>query len=1087
MAGNWNPSYPAVLGLEWLGHYEVGDDYFGTHSPIRGQILRSTAAETVDAFRLGIMPTVNSALPLFLLLDVYPIAALPANPDDVTVSRYEPDAQVSIGSWLTQAGSGTTIYTTIDETGWSWPLTTAQNADYIRTRATASTQAIFHMNTGAFSLTRRPAKLRIHAVAACKTGFRNIRFALRHVPSGVDYQAPSSLQRTHGYTAEHGVDLGEINPVTLRPWSALDVRAFEAATGTWAVVVQGGGSTTNELQVKALELEVTHVPQDHACRAVWQRPGGAPRSPVLFDDVFRDNGAGGYTNDWSKPSSGDFVFVPRQALALLVTGGGPFATDIRWQFIGGYTPKGPALPPVPGMRATHVSYGNSLGEIWAMSSPEGDLSTSFPPTIKAPTEQGRLDLMVAGVTSNDSQPYGFHHFVKDDEPVFVASGAYPGYYGQVVVPSTTDTWLGVRGILRPPVKYTALGGGKYVVSIPKAGERTARVSVHNGSTGVQMGGFFDLDAAELHASPYIPNMPGYRMFEEFLSASVGLTSGTQYEVRVTVQNGPTAAQAVSDLESWAFRKPDGYNNTGVGGDAGSATFQGDNLATGGFAVNGDIVGGGLFAYSEVDVALQLLEQPDPPEGLVCQVLVQEPPQPDTGCSIPGIQYVHLAWDSPNTYGVNFDRWEVERQGQDDGGAWAVAATSEDHAARLLEDYIPVRNRWVKYRVRALTLGGAFSEWVETDPVTLATYGCEVLFVSNERPDLNVAFDHEPEVDFGFQDADNDELMVVTGSPYQVALVDVTDRGVVVSYTLVANFGAQPMRHDDGTPVGAEQVFEPLRRIARSAFDPAQVLPYVTVLDYLTNRRFAYLKMGNGTQREPGWRYHVPVDVTPLTIVPQVLEIPASAGVALLLPDADANASTPDIAAYAVTDFDMDFVVSMADWTPAQVSMLGGQWENLFGGTQNGWGVFIGTDGQLSFQWTTNGLLATQDSVLTGATLPFVDGTEHKITVQFDVNNGAGSKVLTVLLDDSPWVSVPDAGTTTVHNSTQPLRVGGHSAMPLGPSDAYVRSFTLRASIGGAEVANPDFDAAAEGAPTYTDPATRVWTFNAGAAIVPLPT
>jgi hypothetical protein len=692
--------------------------------------------------------------------------------------------------------------------------------------------------------------------------------------------------------------------------------------------------------------------------------------------------------------------------------------------------------------------------------------------------------MVAGVVSNDSQPYGFHHFVKDHEPTFWAPGVATGYYGQVVVPSTSDSWIGVRGILRPPLIATDLGGGRFLFSLPQPGQRTARVSVHRASDGVQMGGFVDLDAAELHAGPSIPNMPGYRMFEKFLSAGAALTSGTQYEIRVTPQNGPETADAHSDLESWAFTKPDGYNNTGVGGDAGSATFQGDNIATGGFAVFGDITDpGNPFTFLEVDVALVLLEQPDPPEDVTVAVLVQEPPGPDTACSVPGIEYAHLTWESPNTYGLNFARWEVERLTPDAADVWVPVAHSADHAMRTFDDYTTRRNRTARYRVRAVLATGAVSEWVESMTVTASSYGCEVLFVSNERPDLNVAFDHDPAVDFTFQDHDNDEVMVVTGAPYRVAFVDPTDRGVVVTYNLIANFGQQPMTLDDGTPVGAEVVFEPLRRIARSDFDVSRLLPYVTVLDWLGNRRFAYLRLGKGTQREPGYRYHVDVDLWPLATTPVVTQLPASEGVALFIDTTDGNASTPDIAGYNVTDWDLDMVLAMPDWTPASPTILCGQWENIFGGTQNGWVVVLQSDGQLSFQFTTNGQIATQDAVSTGVPLGFVDGTEHKITVQFDVNNGAGSKVLTVLADDSPLVSVPDAGTVTVHNSTQPLRVGWTL---LAPAGGYVKSLVWRDAIGSAtELTNPDFTAALEGAATYTDPAGRLWTMNAGSRIGPI--
>ena len=1079
MAGNWNPNYPSVLGLEWLGHYEIGDDYFGTHSPIRGQILRSTVAQTVDAFRLGIMPTVNSSLPLFLLLDVYPIGNLPANPDDVQIDRYPPDAQVSIGSWLNQAGSGTTIYTSIDETNWTWPLTAAQNADFIRTRNTVSTQAIFHMNTGAFSLTRRPARLRIRAVAACKTGFRSIRFALRHVPSGEDYRPTASLQRTNGYTSVHDIDLGEINPVTLRPWSALDVRSFEAGVGTWAVIVQGGGSTTNELQVKALELEVQSVPQDHACRAVWQRPSGAPRSPILFDDVFRDDGAGGYTANWSKPVSGDFLFVPRKANDPLVSGGGPFATDIRWQFIGGRTPAGPEPPPVPGMRATHVSYGNTLGEIWAMSSPEGDLSEAFPPTIPAPTEQGRLDLMVAGVVSDDSQPYGFHHFVKDNHPTFLNQ-----IVGMVMVPSTSDSWIGVRGIIRPPLVATPLGGGRFLYQIPKPGERTARISIHLNSDDSQVpgSGFFDLDAAELHAGPYIPNMPGYRFFEKFLSAGAALTASTQYYIRLLPLNGPTEVASTSDLESWAFTKPDGYNNTGVGADAGSATFQGDTLGTGGYAIYFD--GSSWFSFTDVDLAFQLLEQPDPPEDFMAVSDTQEPTGPDRFCSVPGIDFIRCTWESPNTYGLNFLQWEIERLAADDA-EWVPVATASDHSTRTFDDYTTIRNRPARYRVRAVMVSGAISEWVESTEAIASSYGCEVLFVSNERPDLNVAYDHDPAVDFTFQDHLNDELMVVTGSPYQVAFVDPTDRGVVVSYQLIANFGQQPERVEDGSPIGAEAVFEPLRRIARSDYDVSQLLPYVTVLDWLGNRRFAYLRLGKGTKREPGFRYHVDVDVVPLTITPVVTQLPGSEGVALLFDTDAGHASTPDHANFATTDLDAEVVIALPDWTPAQPVVLASQADDFLflTGSQLGWWVLLQSDGSIALGWSTDGTGATDDSIAV-APLNLVPGTEHKISWTFDVNNGAGGKTFEVKVDDTVHDTEIEAGTTSIHNSTAPVRVGW---IGLNGDGGYVKHYRQRATIGGTLVADADFTAELEGTTSFADdaPTPKTWTMNAGSRIGPI--
>ena len=558
MAGNWNPSYPSLVGLEWPGHYVVYDDYVGTGSPLRGQVLRSTTAETITRLRLGLAPTITSDLPLFARVDVYPLTSVPENPDDLITAQIKPDAHGAsgIGTWVNHSGTNTNLQNEIDDVV-QWPLTPAQQADFIANFFPSST-AYFHFDTGAFALNRRVTRLRILAVAGPKTGTRAMAFQLRHSVGPTDFVMPTSLVTTTGYTTLVQVDLGEINPVTNLPWTPADVRSFEAAASpNFQLSVRATGTTTNPARVYSMALEVSHAPMNLGAVGTYQRPANTrPASPISTDAlVSPDTVNGDWDTNWSKPGSGDFLFVVRKANDPAVTGAGPFATDIRWEHIGGADRNGPALPPVPGMKSMDVGYGNPHGLVWLTPAN----STSY----KERPEQARLDMITsAPATSNDSQPYSL-------DP---AASTYTAYNGGQLVQrfepvSGTPSFIGVRGLVAPPLVQVTASPPTY--RLPNVGERTARITVNRESDSVKFGGELILDARTLLDDVAIPGMSGYRWFEGFLDAGTGaLATSTGYELRLQPLNGPTSGTS----QGWEARV---VQATGTSPTASPATFQGD--------------------------------------------------------------------------------------------------------------------------------------------------------------------------------------------------------------------------------------------------------------------------------------------------------------------------------------------------------------------------------------------------------------------------------------------------------------------------------------------------------------------------------
>ena len=146
---------------------------------------------------------------------------------------------------------------------------------------------------------------------------------------------------------------------------------------------------------------------------------------------------------------------------------------------------------------------------------------------------------------------------------------------------------------------------------------------------------------------------------------------------------------------------------------------------------------------------------------------------------------------------------------------------------------------MKYRARVVATTAAFSDWVETTWVQAESYGAELIFTSNGRPDLTVVVDYEPEVGTDFPDHEDDEVVPIYGGDRALVFINPRDRGLEKSYRLIVSAAHRPC-DDYGRPLPDDKVWEPLRNITR-----AVDIAYVCVLDASGNRAFVHVTLSRG--------------------------------------------------------------------------------------------------------------------------------------------------------------------------------------------------------------------------------------------------
>jgi len=191
-------------------------------------------------------------------------------------------------------------------------------------------------------------------------------------------------------------------------------------------------------------------------------------------------------------------------------------------------------------------------------------------------------------------------------------------------------------------------------------------------------------------------------------------------------------------------------------------------------------------------------------------------------------------------------------------------------------------------------------------------------------------------------------------------------------------------------------------------------------------------------------------------------------------------STPDDAAYAVTDLDVRIEVTMHDW--CAFAQLCGQLPS--GAADTSWGLYVYNGRPVLYRSTDGTTLVSSSPV--GAVVP-VESGRVAIRVTLDANNGASGHTITFYFSDSidgAWTQLGDpvvtAGVFTLHDSSADLAVGD-AANP-ARFHGRVHAFQLLDSIDGSAVVDLDLSAEVGGDTSITDATGNDWTVQAGAEI-----
>lgn len=194
--------------------------------------------------------------------------------------------------------------------------------------------------------------------------------------------------------------------------------------------------------------------------------------------------------------------------------------------------------------------------------------------------------------------------------------------------------------------------------------------------------------------------------------------------------------------------------------------------------------------------------------------------------------------------------------------------------------------------------------------------------------------------------------------------------------------------------------------------------------------------------------------------------------------------TPDAAALDVAgDIDLRADVILTNWSSASVQLLVGKYDTT--GNQRAYRLYMEA-GLIKLGWSADGIAGTIAACDTVVTPPASGRLAVRATM--DVDDGAGNRVIrfyTAATIDGTWTAigstVTTAGTTSIFNSTTPLRVG---RTPTGSQlNGFVYAAQVLNGIGGTVVANPRFMDQATGAASFVDSTGLTWTLNGDAVIV----
>lgn len=380
----------------------------------------------------------------------------------------------------------------------------------------------------------------------------------------------------------------------------------------------------------------------------------------------------------------------------------------------------------------------------------------------------------------------------DSQPYALLADALV-YTGQDAEQEFSDAAADDYGVLQFLVWHDGTPTGDLVVTVKRR------------SDNVQMGGAFTLTPTEYAELAEVGN--GWKRVTGSLASAATLAAATQYYIEfssTTTSDVPWVVQLL-DTESQG-------NAYTFGGTTDRAVANGAES-------------------DDYDLEVTLSTVPDAPTGFAVETETQSLPDDGT-CCVAGIEYAALSWNQ-TILGADFWYYEVQRS-EDGGTTWATIALMVTEVDATFDDYEGLRNVMATYRVRVIRLDGAASGWTTTGVATPTTTGNEWVFVANEMPSLNCAYNTGPIINYRFLHSADVVYRKMYGRPYQVQFQPLEDRGVEFDLPLTVD------ANDPPTLPGVV-VFDRIRALAEN-----DALSYICVLDPDGNRWLAGLLVAEGT-------------------------------------------------------------------------------------------------------------------------------------------------------------------------------------------------------------------------------------------------
>lgn len=194
-------------------------------------------------------------------------------------------------------------------------------------------------------------------------------------------------------------------------------------------------------------------------------------------------------------------------------------------------------------------------------------------------------------------------------------------------------------------------------------------------------------------------------------------------------------------------------------------------------------------------------------------------------------------------------------------------------------------------------------------------------------------------------------------------------------------------------------------------------------------------------------------------------------------------TTPDQAAFDVTDLDVRVDIALESWEQQQALFA----RYTASGDNRAWGVYLAGTGQLGFVWSPTGT-STTTTEFSDVNTPIVgyNGQRMALRVTMDVSNADGVYELRFYtgrtVDDEEWNLLGDpvlgSAATTLPSVASRIEFGDFSGLVLNAMTGKGYAMKLMSSIGGSTAMRMTTQDASPGVSSFTSNGL-VWTLNTG--------